>query len=193
MKRKKFEERLYLFIKGELSEPEMIEMKSEIDRSPERKMLYEKMCGFLKDSKRLLKKLEIIQFENKCIVKFNHEAQKERHKKIVILKSLSAAASLLLIAGLIYISIEHNGNLIDPLNRNNIGDLAVNDKHSTDTTQNKSEASAQPDDVSKQIKNMTAELNIKSGQKTSVIESPPVKRIVYLTDDPKVKIYWMAN
>lgn len=196
MKRRIFEEKLYLYIKGELSEHEMKDMKIEIAKSPDSKMLYEKMSGFLQDSKQLIKKVEIKQFEHGRILQIKSKFKTQHHHRTKTFKLLAAAASFLLTLGLIYIFLENNMIRIDQQaeqdNENLIADQKIreSDKETTSSSFTEKTISKR---ISQRTKSMTANLTIRSTQNSLIADSAPVKRIVYLTDDPKVKIYWMTE
>lgn len=196
MKRKIFEEKLYLYIKGELAESEMKEMKTEIAKSSESRFLYEKMDGFLRDSKQLLKKVEITKFETSRIVEIGRTTKTEHQYRVKIFQPLAMAASFLLILGLLYIFLEHNiiHNDRQPGKDN---ETLIADQKSKESAKETTASSVNEKANSKRntlpVESMTANLTTKSGQNSLITDSAPVRRIVYLTDDPKVKIYWMTE
>jgi flagellar biosynthesis/type III secretory pathway M-ring protein FliF/YscJ len=196
MKRRIFEEKLYLYIKGELSDTEMKEMRTEIEKSPDSKLLYEKMNGFLKDSKQLLKKVEIKHFETGRIIQIHNKAKTQHHHNVKIFQPLTAAALLLLILGLIYIFFKPNIIRMDRQDGQNNEILTADQKmkeSAKETTANSINEKGISNRIVQHAESMTANLADKSGQNSLIADYAPVKRIVYLTDNPKVKIYWMTK
>lgn len=194
MNKRNFDEKLYLYIKGELTDKEMSEMKKEIGKSDENKKLYENMKTFLQDSKQLLKEIRPAPLRNGKIINIREKTSPDHNKKIgKYIQPLAAAASFLLLLSIIYIFTKDNIPVIQEKTKKDISigeTIAAVKEISKTASQERGKNSLKNDKEKKSganvIENMFA-------QNQTPLDSGNVKRIVYLTDDPKVKIYWIAD
>lgn len=194
MNKRKFDEKLYLYIKGELTDKEMSEMKKEIGKSDENRMLYENMKAFLQDSKQLLKEIKPAPLKNRKIINIREKTAPDRSKKFrKFIQPLAAAASFLLLLSIIYIFTKDNIPVIQEKTKKDIsiGETITAAKEISKTTSHERGNNNLKNDKEKKsganvIENMFA-------QNQTPLDSANVKRIVYLTDDPKVKIYWITD
>lgn len=197
MRRKKFEDMLYLYVRGELSESEMREMRSEIESSAESRMLYEKMKSFLKDSKKLFKEVKVKQFQAPAAIhEFRKKAEVNKSFSIRNFQKLAVAASLLLMCGLIFILLKNNSSVFDQKDVQKKENLITEKKEVNSDTKMESvpvQEITKKKHISRPPGEMTASLSTGLKNALGNINPAPVKRVVYLTDDPKVKIYWIAE
>lgn len=197
MRRKKFEDKLYLYVRGELPKSEMREMKSEIERSAESRMLYEKMNSFLKDSKKLFKEIKVKQINASATVEeFRNKTEVRKNFSGRYFQKLAVAASLLLMFGLIFVLVKNTAPVFDKKDVQKKENLIIEKKEVNSNPKMESvpaQEKTKKKHFSRPSQEMTANLSPKLRNVLGNINPAPVKRIVYLTDDPKVKIYWITE